>query len=204
MRCLSRYSLEVKTADASRRRLLNEDELVAMIFLLIFAGYETTVHLITNAVLTLLQHLEQMEKLRANPELGNSAVEEVMRFRGPVHGTKPNYATEDVEMHGVTIKKGSMVIPLLGAANRDPRMFDNPEVFDIERSPNKHLGFGYGIHLCLGAWLARLETRVAINTLLQRNPNLQVMPNRSNESPCPVRGPSTVPRSGVQTERASR
>jgi cytochrome P450 len=153
---------------------LNEDELVAMIFLLIVAGYETTVHLITNAVLTLLQHPEQMEKLRANPELGGSAVEEVMRFRGPVHGTKPNYATEDVELRGVPIKKGSMVIPLLGAANRDPRFFNDPEVFDIERSPNKHLGFGYGIHLCLGAWLARLETRVAVNTLLRRNPNLKL------------------------------
>ncbi len=153
---------------------LNEEELVAMIFLLIFAGYETTVHLITNTVLTLLQHPEQLEKLRANPELGGGAVEEVMRFRGPVHGTKPNYATENVEMRGVTIKKGSMVIPLLGAANRDPRFFDNPDVFDIERSPNKHLGFGYGIHLCLGAWLARLETKVAINMLLRRNPNLQL------------------------------
>jgi len=153
---------------------LNEDELVAMIFLLIFAGYETTVHLITNAVLTLLQHPDQLEKLCANPELTGGAVEEVMRFRGPVHGTKPNYATEDIEMHGVTIEKGSMVFPLLGAANRDPQFFDNPDVFDIQRSPNKHLGFGYGIHLCLGAWLARLETKVAINTLLRRNPNLQL------------------------------
>ena len=145
-----------------------------MIFLLIFAGYETTVHLITNAVLTLLQHPDQLEKLCANPELTGGAVEEVMRFRGPVHGTKPNYATEDIEMHGVTIEKGSMVFPLLGAANRDPQFFDNPDVFDIQRSPNKHLGFGYGVHLCLGAWLARLETKVAINTLLRRNPNLQL------------------------------
>jgi cytochrome P450 len=153
---------------------LNEDELIAMMFLLIFAGYETTVHLITNAVLTLLQHPEELEKLRSNPELADGAVEEVLRFRGPVHGTKPNWAKEDVEMHGVLIKRGTPVMPLLGAANRDPRVFENPEVFDIERSPNKHLAFGYGIHLCLGAWLARLETRVALNTLLRRNPNLRM------------------------------
>ena len=151
---------------------LTEDELVAMVFLLVFAGYETTVHLITNGTLTLLQHPDQLEKLRNNPELGDSAVEEILRFRGPIHGTKPNWAKEDVEMHGVTIKRGTAVMPLLGAANRDPRVFENPDVFDIERSPNKHLGFGYGIHICLGAWLARLETRVALNTLIERFPDM--------------------------------
>lgn len=153
---------------------LSEDELVAMMFLLIFAGYETTVHLITNAVLTLLQHPEQLDKLRNNPDLAEGAVEEALRFRGPVQGTKPNWVREDVEMHGVTIKRGTGVMPLLAAANRDPRQFENPEVFDIERSPNKHLGFGYGIHLCLGAWLARLETKVALNTLLRRYPDLHL------------------------------
>lgn len=153
---------------------LTEDELVAMMFLLIFAGYETTVHLITNAVVTLLEYPEQLEKLRNNPDLAAGAVEEVLRFRGPVQGTKPNWAREDVEMHGVTIKRGTAVMPLLGAANRDPRFFENPGIFDIERSPNKHLGFGYGVHLCLGAWLARLETRVALNTLLRRYPNLEL------------------------------
>ena len=153
---------------------LDEDELIAMMFLLIFAGYETTVHLITNAVLTLLQHPDELAKLKSNPELAEGAVEEVLRFRGPVHGTKPNWAREDIEMHGVLIKRGTPVMPLLGAANRDPRQFPNPEVFDIERTPNKHLAFGYGIHMCLGAWLARLETRVALNTLFRRNPNLSL------------------------------
>ena len=153
---------------------LTEDELVAMMFLLIFAGYETTVHLISNAVITLLRHPEQLAKLRNNPALAEGAVEEVLRYYGPVQGTKPNWAREDVEMHGVTIKRGTAVMPLIGAANRDPRIFENPLEFDIERSPNKHLGFGYGIHLCLGAWLARLETRVALNTLFRRFPDLQL------------------------------
>lgn len=153
---------------------LSEDELIAMMFLLIFAGYETTVHLITNSVLTLLQHPVQLRKLREDPGLAAGAVEETLRFRGPVHGTKPNWAREDVALHGVRIRRGTGVIPLLGAANRDPRVFTNPGVFDIERTPNKHLGFGYGIHLCLGAWLARMETRIALNTLLARYPDLEL------------------------------
>jgi cytochrome P450 len=92
-----------------------------------------------------------------------------------VHGTKPEYAVEEVTLHGVTIPKGSAVIPLLGAANRDGAVFEHPEVFDIARSPNKHLGFGQGIHYCLGAPLARMETRIALKNLLERNPNLRLV-----------------------------
>lgn len=153
---------------------LSEDELVSMVFLLIFAGYETTVHLITNGVVTLLEHPEQLQRLRANPQLMESAVEEILRYRSPVQGTKMNYATEDVTLHGVTIPRGSAVVPLLGAANHDPAVFADPETFDIARSPNKHLGFGQGIHYCLGAPLARIETRIALKNLLERNPNLQL------------------------------
>ncbi len=153
---------------------LTEDELISMVFLLIFAGYETTVHLITNAVLTLLQHPEQLALLRAEPDLMDSAVEEILRYNGPIHGTKMNYATEDVTMHGVTIKKGSSVVPLLGAANHDPSVFERADVFDITRTPNPHLGFGRGIHYCLGAPLARLETKIALKNLLERNPNLRL------------------------------
>ena len=153
---------------------LSEDELVSMVFLLIVAGYETTVHLITNGVLALLQHPDQLARLRAQPELMESAVEEILRYNGPVQGTKPGYALEDVTLHGVTILKGSAVMPLLGAANHDPTMFENPEVFDIARSPNKHLGFGHGIHYCLGAPLARLESKIALKNLLKRNPNLRL------------------------------
>ena len=153
---------------------LNEDELVAMVFLMIIAGYETTVQLITNGVLTLLRHPDQLEKLRARPELIDSAVEEILRYIGPVQSTKPAYALEDVTMHGVTIPKGAAVMPLLGAANHDPAVFENPDVFDIERFPNKHLGFGSGIHACLGAPLARMETKIAIANLIRRNPNLRL------------------------------
>jgi len=153
---------------------LTEDELVAMSFLLVFAGYETTVHLITNGVLTLLGHPAELDKLRRQPSLADGAVEEILRFRGPVHGTKPNFPCEDIELHGFVIPRGSVVIPLLGAANRDPAVFDDPERFNIERAPNRHLAFGYGIHLCLGAWLARLETKIALNALLARFPDLSL------------------------------
>lgn len=153
---------------------LNEDEVVAMCFLLIIAGYETTSHLINNSVLTLLQHPDQLDRFRANPDLTASAVEEVQRFRGPIHGSKPEYATEDVEWHGAKIKKGTGVMPLFGSANHDPAAFDDPETFDIARDPNHHLGFGHGIHFCLGAQLARLETRVALRNLFDRNPDLRL------------------------------
>jgi len=153
---------------------LSEDELISMLFLIIVAGYETTVHLITNAVLTLLQHPEDLARVRAEPEMMEGAVEEILRYRGPIHGTKPIYPTEDVTLHGVTIPKGTMVFPLLGAANFDPRKFEDPQKFDITRSPNQHLAFGYGIHFCLGAPLARMETQIALKNLLDRFPNLQL------------------------------
>lgn len=153
---------------------LSEDELVSMVFLLIVAGYETTVHLITNSVFTLLAHPDQLARLRAEPGLMESAIEEIMRFNGPVHSTKPVYATEDVTLHGHTIPQGATVMPLLGAANHDPDVFENPEIFDIGRTPNRHLGFGQGIHYCLGAPLARMETSIALTNLLARNPNLRL------------------------------
>lgn len=153
---------------------LSEDELIAMSYLLIFAGYETTVHLLNNAVVTLTQHPDQLELLRSDMSLIDSAVEEILRFNGPIQGTKPNYITEDIEVRGVRIPKKSMIMPMLGAANRDPDVFDNPTQFDITRSPNKQLGFGQGIHYCLGAPLARLEATIALRILLERNPNLQL------------------------------
>lgn len=153
---------------------LTEDELVAMVFLLIVAGYETTVHLISNGVLTLLQNPQQLEQLRAEPTLIDSAVEEILRHRGPVQSTKPGYASEDIHLHGVTIPKGKPIMPLFGAANHDPRVFDDPQTFDITRTPNRHLGFGHGMHFCLGAHLARAEARLGLLNLIQRLPNLKL------------------------------
>ncbi len=123
---------------------------------------------------TLLEQPDQLERLRAEPELWDSAVEEIVRHRGPVHGTKPQYPREDVTLHGITIKRGAPIMPLLGAANHDPRAFENPDDFDIARSPNHHLGFGFGMHFCLGKQLAVMETRVALKNLVERTPNLRL------------------------------
>ena len=152
---------------------LTEDEIVSMVFLLIIGGYETALHLITNGVLTLLQHPDQLERLRDDPGLINTAVEEILRHRGPIQSTKPGFAAEDITLHGVTIPKGKPIMPLFGAANHDPRAFDAPQEFDIARTPNRHLGFGHGIHFCLGAHLARAEARLALINLLERFPDLR-------------------------------
>lgn len=153
---------------------LDEDELVSMVFLLIVAGFETTVHLISNGVLALIQHPEQQALLRAEPDLVGSAVEEMLRFCGPVHGTKMNYAAEDLELRGVHIPRGMPVMPLLGSANRDEQVFDLPDEFDIRRDPNKHLAFSQGNHFCLGAFLARMEAKVAFTTLLARTESIEL------------------------------
>jgi cytochrome P450 len=136
----------------------------------------------------LLEHPDQLERLRAEPALWESGVEEMIRHRGPVQGTKPMWATEDVTLHGVTIPKGSPVIPLLGAANHDPRVFDDPERFDVGRTPNRHLGFGFGMHFCLGAQLARMETRIALVNLFERLPDLRlaVPPETLERVPLPA------------------
>ncbi len=153
---------------------LSEDELLAMIFLLLVAGHETTVNLIGNGTLALLRHPEQMERLRSDPTLIKSAVEELLRYDGPLETATERYASEDVTLAGVTIPRGEMVAVVLASANRDERQFKNPDVLDITREPNRHLAFGFGIHFCLGAPLARLEGQIAINTLLRRAPGLRL------------------------------
>ncbi len=161
---------------------LSEDELVSMVFLLIVAGYETTLHLITNGALELIRHPEAMQELREKPEIIPSAVEEMLRYCGPIHGTKMNYAREDIELRGVTIPKGMPVFPLLGAANRDPAEFEDPERFDIHRDPNRHLAFSQGMHFCLGAFLARMEAKVAFQVLLERTQSIELaVPERELE-----------------------
>ncbi|MEM7534565.1 MAG: cytochrome P450 [Chloroflexota bacterium] len=153
---------------------LSEDELVSMSLLLLAAGFETTTNLIANGVRTLLEHPEQLALLREQPEHIDTTVEEILRYTNPVAGTKPNYASEDLEIAGIEIPKGTLVMPLIGSANRDESVFDNADTFDITRTPNRHLGFGNGIHYCLGAPLARLEGKIALNTIINRYPNLRL------------------------------
>jgi cytochrome P450 len=153
---------------------LSDDELLAMIVILLIAGHETTVNLIGNGTLELLRHPDQLNMLRSDPSLIKSAVEELVRYTAPVLLATERYAIEDVTMHGVTIPRGELVLVGLGSANRDENVFTNPDVLDITRENNKHLAFGQGVHYCVGAPLARLEAQIAINTLLRRLPNLQL------------------------------
>jgi cytochrome P450 len=153
---------------------LTEDELISMVFLLLVAGHETTVNLIGNGVLALLQHPDQLEKLKQNPELIKSAIEEFLRYRGPLLAATQRWASEDIELGGQQIQRGDQVIVLLSSANRDERAFEHADQLDITRKENHHLAFGKGIHYCLGAPLARLEGQIAISTLLKRMPNLRL------------------------------
>ncbi len=153
---------------------LAREELMSMIFLLLVAGHEATVNLIANGTLTLLTHPDQMQLLRDDPRLIRSAIEEMLRFESPVASTTNRFALEDVEIRGQVILKGDLVLASLIGANRDPEVFENPDAFDIRRNPNRHMAFGYGLHYCLGAPLARMEGAIAINTLLRRLPNLQL------------------------------
>lgn len=147
---------------------LSADELLAMSFLLLVAGHETTVNLIGNGILTLLQHPEAMERLRRDPALIAAAVEEMLRYASPLQMATERYATTAVEIAGVTIPRGAVVYVVLAAANRDEAAFRDAARFDIDRQPNRHLAFGHGIHYCLGAPLARLEGQIAIRALLER------------------------------------
>jgi cytochrome P450 len=153
---------------------LSENELLAMAFLLLAAGFETTVHLLSGGTLALLQSPEQKERLLADWSLAPPAVEELLRHVSPVQTAKPRYTLRDVEFHGQALRRGDLVVCLLGAANADPARFLSPEKLDITRSPNPHVAFGSGMHFCLGAQLARLEAQVAFERLFSRYPKLSL------------------------------
>ncbi len=151
---------------------LSEDELLAMVFLLLIAGHETTVNLIGNGVLALLQHPDQLQKLREDPSLIKPAIEELLRYDGPVETSTERFAREDVRIGETVIPRGEMVLVVIASADHDPERFPNPDELDITRADNKHVAFGKGIHFCLGAPLARAEGQIAINTLIARFPHL--------------------------------
>src|SRR5215207_2019315 len=151
---------------------LSENELLSMIFVLIVAGHETTVNLIGNGTLALFEHPEQRARLRENPSLLKPAIEEMLRYYGPVEMSLTRWVRQDTEFGGRNMRRGEQIMAVLASANHDGEQFPDPDVFDISREPNRHIAFGTGIHACLGATLARLEGHVAFATLLSRMPDL--------------------------------
>jgi cytochrome P450 len=158
---------------------LSEDELVAMVFLLLLAGHETTLHQIAVSVLTLLDHPRQLAELTADWTLADSAVQELLRYVSFSQFTKARYARQDAEFHGQTIRRGQLLLACLASANSDPAEFDRPDQLDLRRQPNRHVAFGAGIHVCLGAKLARVETEIALRGLFTRFPRLRLAVPRS-------------------------
>lgn len=148
-------------------QVLSQGELISTCILLLVAGHETTVNLIGGGALALMEHPGQLARLREDPSVGRTAVEELLRYVCPVQLTG-RIAIEAMEVSGVTVEPGDFTMLLIGSANRDPAVFDEPEVLDIGRSENPHLGFGFGLHHCLGAPLARLESQIALDELLRR------------------------------------
>jgi cytochrome P450 len=142
--------------------------------LLLFAGHETTTNLLANGLSVLLCHPDQLARLRDEPALGASAVEELLRFESPVPSTV-KIATEDTGFRGIAIRRGDRVLPILSSANRDPRQFPDADRVDVGRQPNRHLAFGWGIHFCLGAPLSRLEAALAFRSVLDRLPDLELV-----------------------------
>lgn len=177
---------DLVTAHEADGTALSEQELVDFCILLLVAGNETTTNLIANAVLSLDEHPEALERLRGNRSLIPSAIEETLRYRSPVQSTQ-RLTIAEVELGGVRIPQGRGVHAHIGSANHDEAYFENPEEFRIDRQPNRHIAFGQGAHFCLGAPLARLEAKVALEALVERLPNLRVDPDAKLE-PIPVWG----------------
>lgn len=175
---------------------LNEQELYGVVSLLIIAGHETTVNLIGNSILALLEHTKQLTLLQSQPELIHTAVEEVLRYNDPVEFSTSRWAGENLEFKGKSITQGDLVIVVLNSANHDPDQFKNPETFDITREKSRHLAFGKGIHTCLGAPLARLEGEIAISSFIKRFPDSKLNAHKNDlewRSGMIVRGVKTLP-----------
>jgi cytochrome P450 len=169
-------------------------ELEPMVFLLLIAGFETTVNLIGNCVLALMNNPEQWEALRADPEqLAPKAVEEALRYDPPVQGTS-RIALEDLELEGEYLRRGQWVVTMIGGAGRDPEVYDRPETFDITReNPAEHLAFSAGIHYCVGQPLARMELTIAMQLLAERMPKLKLAGPVRRRNTSTIRGLSQLP-----------
>jgi cytochrome P450 len=165
---------------------LDHEEMLAMLVLLLVAGNETTTTLIGNAVVTLLEHPGELKRLRDDPALMPAAIDEVLRFESPIQ-FDPRRANRDTEIAGTKIAENTLVLNWLGSANRDERVFERPDVFDLSRQKNPHLSFGFGTHHCLGHNLARLEASVALEVLLERTQSFE----RTDGAPLPLH-PSPV------------
>lgn len=168
--------MSILLAAEEEGQVLSEDELYAQCVFFLFAGHETTSNLIGNALLCLLRCPDQMALLREKPELTKTMIEEALRYEGPMQYTF-RMAKRDFEVFGQPVKKGDVFVFLFGAANRDAAVFDDPDRFDITRTKNQQLTFGYGLHHCIGAGAARMEAEVAFITLLNRMPNIRLNTN---------------------------
>lgn len=172
---------------------LTDEEILGFLQLMVAAGQETTSDLINNALLCFIENPDQLGKLRAAPELMGQAVEEVLRYRSPVQWTRRTPRRE-VEIHGTKIAAGSLVLAMQGSANRDPKVFANPNRFDITRNPNPHISFGHGIHFCLGSSLSRLEARIGLSNVLEHFQHFELASNEPWEprEPLAVHGPNSL------------
>lgn len=184
----------VEACDGGDR--LDDVEMQAMILLLLLAGHDTTSNLISTATVSLLDNPDQLERLRRDPGLIDTAVEELLRYNSPVPCGAPRFTLDDVEMSGTTLSAGSKVLGMIISANRDESVFPEPNTLDLTRSPNKHLAFAFGPHFCLGSQLARLEGRAALLALVQRFDEIELAVQRSalrfKRTPS-LRGFQTVP-----------
>ena len=158
----------------------SDDELIATCMLILFAGHETTTNLISNGILTLIKNPSELSKLLKNHDLLDLTIEEIMRYDGPTNSLVRN-VEKDHELYNKTLKKGDRVFAMVASANRDENIFDKPDVFRIDRSPNRHLTFGYGPHLCIGAALAREEGRIAILNFFKQYPTTRLKAENSFE-----------------------
>ena len=171
---------------------LSEEEMVSSCVTILIGGHETTTYLIANGMYALLKHPAEFRRLRDNLDLAESATEEFLRYEGPFQRNR-RIATRQVQIDGATIEKGQLIVQFLGAANRDPAQFPDPDRLDITRSPNKHLAFGYGPHFCLGAPLARLEAPVAFRGLLRRLKNMRLAQDNLEWNSALFRGLKSLP-----------